>query len=157
MSPPGGTFLININVIVYYMPPILPSCSKLVRRNRLHRDDRLARVSFASRERGRKRKGERGTRAGLALVRCRPGSQSEPQNSLITRSPNRPYIAPVGGTRIASLRRWQLMEYPHSNRASACKGQIDATVRTSERRDDSSARSSLPEETLARQSRANYF
>jgi len=35
VSPPGGTFLININVVVYYMPPILPSCSKLVRRNRL--------------------------------------------------------------------------------------------------------------------------
>lgn len=47
VSPPGGTFLININVVVYYMPPILPSRSKLVRRNRLHRGDRFL-VSLAS-------------------------------------------------------------------------------------------------------------
>jgi len=157
VSPPGGIFLININVVVYYMPPILPSCSKLVRRNRLHRDDRLACVSFLrgreeEREKETERERERLVRASLLL----PGSQSEPQNSLITRSPNRPYIAPVGGTRIASLRRWQLMEC-----GRAVTMHLHARVRLMQlcarSKDDSSVRSSLPEETLAHRSRANYF
>jgi len=97
------------------VPPILPSCSKTRSVQPIASWRSGSSFFFV---------------VSLAPVRRHPAprrSQSEPQNSLITRSPDRTgsYICIAqgrGSARIASLRRWQLMKCGRAISACICSG-----------------------------------